>query len=73
MGKCAENCRRGSEVEFAMFDRHWFGDLALAVLLVLPLTGLARTHPTTHHTGLQTAATNATADLSRGGRIGLMG
>ena len=23
-----------------MFDRHWLGDLALAVLLVLPLTGL---------------------------------
>lgn len=56
-----------------MFDRHWFGDLALAVLLVLPLTGLAQSRPTTHQIGLQTAATNGAASLSRGGRMGLMG
>ena len=56
-----------------MFDRHWLGDLALAVLLVLPLTGLAQSRPTTHHTGLQTAVTNGAAGISRGGRMGLMG
>ena len=56
-----------------MFDRHWLGDVALAVLLVLPLTGLAQQRPATHQMGLRTAATNGAANLSPGGRIGLMG
>ena len=56
-----------------MFDRHWLGDIALAVLLVLPLTGLVQSRPTTQRTGLHTAATNGAAGISHGGRMGLMG
>jgi hypothetical protein len=60
-------------MELSMFDRHSFGDLALAVLLVLPLTGLAGSHSATRSTAPNTAANVSTANLSPGGRVGLLG
>jgi hypothetical protein len=61
-------------LEFAMFDRHWLGDIALAVLLVLPLAGLARAQPITPHPAATTHAVSiTTADRSPEGRISLLG
>ena len=58
-----------------MVDRHWLGDLSLAVLLVLPLLALARPHAsepkgfTASHAGKI-----AVVDRTPGnGRIGLLG
>jgi len=56
-----------------MFDRRWLGDLALAVLLILPLTGLAGSRPATLPTTHNTAPNVSTANLSPGGRVGLLG
>lgn len=57
-----------------MFDRHWLGDIALAVLLVLPLVGLARVQPTTHHPVATTHTVSiTTADRLPEGRISLLG
>ena len=58
-----------------MVDRHWLGDLSLAVLLVLPVLALARPHAS-EPTGF--AATHAgkitVVDRTPGnGRIGLLG
>ncbi len=56
-----------------MFDRHWLGDLALAVLLVLPMTGLARSRPVGQQTAPKSSAILTAASLSPSGRIGLLG
>ena len=56
-----------------MFDRHWLGDLAIAVLLALPLAALARPQPVAHHPAAKSAISVAAADRSPGGRIGLLG
>ena len=56
-----------------MFDRHWLGDLAIAVLLVLPLTGLAESRPAAHQTALNSSTIATAANLSPSGRIGLFG
>jgi hypothetical protein len=72
MGKCAE-IAGVDRIGATMFDRHWLGDLALAVLLVLPLTGLASLRPAPHQTASRSAPTVRTADLSPIGRIGLLG
>jgi hypothetical protein len=57
-----------------MVDRHSFGDLALAVLLVLPLAGLARPQTILHHQSAKPAAiSTASADRSPEGRISLLG
>ncbi|MFL6721500.1 MAG: hypothetical protein ACJ8FT_06825 [Sphingomonas sp.] len=57
-----------------MVDRHYFGDLAFAVLLVLPLVGLARIQPVLHHQTVQPAALSAASvDRSPDGRISLLG
>jgi hypothetical protein len=56
-----------------MFDRHWLGDLALAVLLVLPLTGLAESRPVSHQTASNSSTIVTAANLSPSGRIGLFG
>jgi hypothetical protein len=58
-----------------MIDRQAFGDLALAVLLALPLATLARPHPVAHKAiAAQPALKVATADHSPGnGRISLLG
>jgi hypothetical protein len=56
-----------------MLVRHWFGDLALAVLLALPLTALAR-QPTIQPTASPQPATSiASADRTQPGRISLFG
>lgn len=57
-----------------MLDRHWLGDIALAVLLVLPLVGLVRMPPTPHHPTAQAASVSvAAADRAPAGRISLFG
>jgi hypothetical protein len=57
-----------------MVDRHSFGDLALAVLLVLPLAGLAKPQTILHHQFAKPGAmTTASADGSPEGRISLLG
>jgi hypothetical protein len=57
-----------------MVDRHSFGDLALAVLLVLPLAGLAKPQTVLHHQSAKPAAiSTAFADRSPAGRISLLG
>lgn len=57
-----------------MFDRRWFGDLALSVLLTLPLVGLARSYSPTDHQSVQTAVVStAAADRLPAGRISLLG
>jgi len=56
-----------------MVDRHWLGDLGLAVLFVLPLAMLARPQAVVHQPG-PGAVKIATADHSPGkGRISLLG
>jgi len=57
-----------------MVDRHTFGDFALAVLLVLPLAGLAKPQTVLHHQSVKPAAiSTASADRSPSGRISLLG
>lgn len=57
-----------------MFDRHWLGDLALAVLLTLPLVGLARSYsPPQQEIAKPAAVSVAAADRLPGGRISLLG
>ena len=58
-----------------MVDRHWLGDLSLAVLLALPLVALAHPQPVLHkQTAAPIGAKVATADRLPGyGRIGLFG
>jgi hypothetical protein len=61
-------------MELSMFDRRWFGDLALAVLLTLPLVGFARSYAPAGQQSLQTTAVSAaTADRLPTGRISLLG
>jgi hypothetical protein len=60
-------------LELFMVDRHWLGDLGLAVLFVLPLAMLARPQAVVHQPG-PVAVKIATADHSPGkGRISLLG
>jgi hypothetical protein len=60
-------------MEPVMFDRHWLGDLALAVLLALPLTGLVASRPVTRQAPPKAAVTVASSGLSPAGRTGLFG
>ena len=39
-----------------MFDRHWLGDLALAVLLAIPTAALAASGHAIHQTSTMTSA-----------------
>lgn len=57
-----------------MTDRHWLGDLGLAVLLALPLLALARPQPADHRVAAAPAAVAmASADrVPTAGRIGLL-
>ena len=60
---------------FAMVNRHWLGDIGLAVLLALPLVAIARPAPAAHkQISTPAAAKLATADrLPGNGRISLLG
>jgi len=62
-------------MELTMVDRHWLGDLSLAVLLVLPLLALARPHASETKAFAATHAGKvAVVDRVPGnGRIGLFG
>lgn len=55
-----------------MVDRHSFGDLALAVLLALPLAGLARPPVTDHHVRLSPISASSVANTTHN-RISLLG
>ena len=60
--------------ESIMPDRQWLGDIALAVLLVLPLVGLVRAQPASHYPTTEAASVSvAAADRAPAGRIGLLG
>ena len=57
-----------------MFDRQWLGDLALAVLLTLPLVGFARSYSPPDHQSVQTTpVSTSAADRLPSGRISLLG
>ena len=57
-----------------MVDRQAVGDLALAVLLALPMAALAKTQPAPRHTPATSAAVAiATTDRAPAGRMGLLG
>ena len=58
-----------------MVDRHWLGDIGLAVLLALPLVALALPQPVVHKPNVTPAAAKITnADrLPGNGRISLLG
>jgi hypothetical protein len=58
-----------------MADRHLFGDLALAILLALPIASVALPVPATHDASTASAAAKSKpADRIAGsGRISLLG
>lgn len=56
-----------------MVDRHSFGDLALAVLLALPLAGLARPQPVTDHHVRPSPISASSAANTTHDRISLLG
>jgi hypothetical protein len=58
-----------------MFDRHWLGDVSLAILIALPFAALAQPHATVHKSGLQVRAATLTAasTVPTNGRISLLG
>ena len=57
-----------------MVDRQAVGDLALAVLLALPLAALAKSQPAPHHRSASVPAVQvAAADRAPGGRMSLLG
>jgi hypothetical protein len=58
-----------------MFDRHWLRDIALAILIALPLIAFARPHATAPQPQVASGSIHlATADrLPGNGRISLLG
>lgn len=54
-----------------MVDRHWFGDLSLAILLALPLAALAFTQPVPKQK-MDPARAFAAVPLHSDGRISLL-
>lgn len=57
-----------------MVDRHWLGDLGLAILLALPLAALAQPLPSEKGAQAAQMASMASNDpLQAHGRISLMG
>jgi hypothetical protein len=61
-------------MEFQMVDRQSVGDLALAVLLALPLAAIAKSQPASpHQTASAGAVQIAAADRTPGGRMSLLG
>lgn len=57
-----------------MVDRQWLGDLAFAVLLVLPLAALTQPQPTFHRPVAAPFAKAAAPDrLAPSGRVSLLG
>jgi len=74
VGKCAGLRACVKQMEFQMVDRHSVGDLALAVLLALPLAAIAKSQPASpHQTASAVAVQIAAADRTPGGRMSLLG
>ena len=47
-----------------MFDRHWFGDLALAILLAIPTAALAATGHHVNQNGISAGMSQTQPDRS---------
>jgi len=74
VGKCAGLRACVKQMEFQMVDRQSVGDLALAVLLALPLAAIAKSQPASpHQTASAVAVQIAAADRTPGGRMSLLG
>ena len=57
-----------------MFDRRWFGDLGLAILIAMPIATLALPLPASHQPTASQATKSASSDrIAASGRIGLFG
>ncbi len=56
-----------------MAVRQWFGDVALAILLALPLAALAYSEPMLHGDRLSVSTATPQGQLAVSGRIGLLG
>jgi hypothetical protein len=54
-----------------MVDRHWFGDLSLAILLALPLAAVALPHMSVRQS-VPAVSVSVTGDLATHGRISLL-
>jgi hypothetical protein len=60
-------------MEFPMAVRQWFGDVALAIVLALPLAALAYSQPIIHAERAGTSTIAAADQFPATGRIGLLG
>jgi hypothetical protein len=57
-----------------MVDRHWLGDISLAILLALPFVALAQPRAATVHPGaVSPAQPSLTSKAPSNGRISLLG
>lgn len=58
-----------------MVDRHWLGDVSLAVLLALPLAAVALPRASLHKPAPAhaVASVSLAGDMAAHGRIGLLG
>jgi hypothetical protein len=56
-----------------MADRHLFGDLALAILLALPIASVALPVPATHDAASAAAKSKPADRIAGSGRISLLG
>lgn len=58
-----------------MVNRHWLGDLSLAILLALPLAALAQPHASfgAHNAAAAASQLSTTTTVPSNGRISLLG
>jgi hypothetical protein len=67
-------CPRGHDWSFSMVDRHWLGDLGIAILLSLPLAAVTLPNMSVGKSASisTTASLSLTGDLAAHGRISLL-
>ena len=56
-----------------MVDRHWFGDVSLAILLALPFVAFAQPRATVHKATVSPAQHSLATTTASNGRISLLG
>jgi hypothetical protein len=68
-------CRRVATGVHSMVDRHWLGDVSLAILVALPLAALAQPRASLHKPDAPTAAAKLSVASAgpTNGRISLLG